>query len=374
MSAPNPSNASNAPSSYLSSTAIVQFHADVFDASIDWPRPSAVPHATQCWSEIIAWSSSSISWYNAHVAARSWPISSSVWTNAFQTSKLVTVYPSDPSTYKLCDGSARVDVRPSTTTSYWDTTWGTHTSKWVVTPTFRPQPCDPTPQDCHIWYNRSSIPQVNENAILDLCGNPAHGIEQPCVFGIDGAVELIYFPVKVANAKASLCSNNASTITASPTGQGPNVITTLGRTFTSGAVYMSIKALSAYVDGFNYAIGPSFTNLILTLSSSEVSSQCNGNKIATSLNFADLNWPVPASAYNCQNRCGYFHIQDSVTPAECSTIWSDVNPLLAIPTKIKDLSPLWATCAFEVPSLANYWFEYVLKLLQLTVLRRVLTF
>lgn len=337
----------------------VSFHKDVFSASIDWPRPEAVPHATQCWSEIASWSTSSIAWYNKHIADRSWPVTSSTSIVQLQTSKVQTFYPTNTSTYRLCDGSARVNARPSTTTSRFNSTSGTYTKTFLATPTFRPRPCDPRPQDCHMWYNQSSIPQFNEDELLDICGNPSHGADQPCVFGIDGAVELIYFPVKVANANASLCSGNASTITASPTGAGPNVITTLGRTFTSGAVYMSIKALSAYVDGFDYLIGPSFSDVILTLSSSDVSSQCNGNKLATSLDFADLNWPVPASAYNCQDRCGYFNIKDSVLPTQCSTIWSDVNPLLAIPTKIMDLSPLWATCAFEVPSLANYWFEYV---------------
>lgn len=270
-----------------------------------------------------------------------------------------------------------MNARPSTTTSYFNTTSGTYTRTYLATPTFRPSPCDPSPQECHILFNKSSIAQYNEDSLFDVCGNPAHGTDQPCVFGIDGAVELIYFPVKAANPNASLCSGNASIVTAPPMNDELDAITTLGHTFTTGAVYMSIKALSAYVDGFNYQIGPSFSNLILTLSSSEVSTQCHGDKIATPMNYADLNWPVPASAYKCQDRCDrLYNLQRG---PECSTIWSDVNPLLAIPTKVKDLSPLWATCAFEVPALANYWFEYVkmipreLSLFNLPMLNHLLT-
>jgi hypothetical protein len=143
-------------------------------------------------------------------------------------------------------------------------------------------------------------------------------------------------------------------------------VTTLGKTFTSGSVYLSIQSLSAYYDGFGYTVGPNFSDFILTLKSEDVSTQCKGNKIATSINWADLNWPVPASAYECQDRCARVHVGLS-TPVECSTIWSDVNPLLAIPTKVKDLSPLWSTCLFDVPLLANYWFDPPLALQEHTV-------
>lgn len=74
------------------------------------------------------------------------------------------------------------------------------------------------------------------------------------------------------------------------------------------------------------------------------------------MNFADLNWPVPVSAYDCQMPCG-LNQQGLSTPTECSTIWSDFNPLLAIPSQITDLSPLWATCKIDVPSLGNYWID-----------------
>lgn len=137
---------------------------------------------------------------------------------------------------------------------------------------------------------------------------------------------------------------------------GPNVVTYLGRTFTSGSAYISIKSLSAYYEGFGYTVGPNFSDLVLTLPSQDVSTQCRGVKTSTRINFADLNWPVPVSAYDCQMPCGY-NQQGLTTPSQCGTIWSDSNPLLAIPTQISDLSPSWSSCKIDVPNLGNYWID-----------------
>ncbi|SMY29450.1 unnamed protein product [Zymoseptoria tritici ST99CH_1A5] len=276
------------------------------------------------------------------------PLISTSWTSTF--------YPSDVSVYTLCDGSPRADIRPWTTSSTYNVTGTPYSYSSLSTPTYTvAQPCITSEQDCHIWYADSSIPDVNERALENQCGNPAHGPDGDCVFGVEGGVQLIYFPVSTVGG--DLCTGNGTTIYPTPTSDGPNVITTLGRTFTSGSAYILIKSLSAWIDGFGYTVGPNFSDLILTVKSEDVSTQCKGNKIGTSMNWADLNWPVPASAYECQDRCGRLQSGTSATPAECSTIWSDVIPLLAIPTAVKDLSPLWSTCKFDVPLLANYWFD-----------------
>lgn len=210
-SATVPTNGSIIGYSTARSTSKVTMSGDVFTKAPNLrDSPEAVAKARQCWSEILTWSSSSYLWYQASVANRVWPLVTSPEIDQGRTFWTSTYYPASPSVYTLCDGSPRANVRPWTTTSTYNTTYSTYTWTSLATPTFRPQPCTPSPQDCHIWYNNSGIAEVNEDSILKLCGNPVHGRDGQCVFGIDGAVELIYFPVKTANG--SLCTGNASTI------------------------------------------------------------------------------------------------------------------------------------------------------------------
>lgn len=179
-----------------------------------------------------------------------------------------------------------------------------------------------------------------------------------------GPVELAYFPVTtVGNDK---CRANGSTIT--NTG-GPTVIEALGTTLTSGSVYLSFQTLYAFQEGFGRRIGPAFTDFILPLPSSAISTQCGGWFSAqgpgTPLNYADLNFPWPASAYNCMNRCRTdlsFTIVNGTgaswsPPPQCSTIWSDLNPILAMPTEVRNLVPAWSTCSMWDAALPNFVFD-----------------
>lgn len=318
----------------------------------------ALSRAAQCWSEIMTWTTQSREWYNKKIAGHTWPITYSVTTDIQTTVYTDTYYPSRVSTYKLCDGSPRANVRPWTSTTLTTTASDEYTFTSPATPTFTPQPCTPSKEQCHLWYNQSNVEQVNQQQFDNLCGNPAHG-RTPCIFGISGAVELIYFPVEIATGNGSLCAKTHSTITPPVSGNEVGVVTSLGHTFRADSAYISIHSLWAYYDDFQLTVGPTFKDYILTLASSEVSTQCNGDGIPTSMNWADLNWPVPASAYSCQARCSRGPFFERSTPAQCSTIWSDVNPLLAIPTKVKDLAPEWSTCVFKDANLgfANYWFD-----------------
>ena len=318
----------------------------------------ALSRAAQCWSEIMTWTTQSREWYNDKIAGHTWPITYSVTTDIQTTIYTDTYYPSQVSTYKLCDGSPRANVRPRTSTTLTTTASDEYTFTSPATPTFTPQPCTPSKEQCHLWYNQSNVEQVNQQQFDNLCGNPAHG-RTPCIFGISGAVELIYFPVEVATGNGSLCAKTHSAITPPVSGNKVGVVTSLGHTFRADSAYISIHSLWAYYDDFKLTVGPTFKDYILTLASSEVSTQCNGDGIPTSMNWADLNWPVPASAYSCQARCSRGPFFERSTPAQCSTIWSDVNPLLAIPTKVKELAPEWSTCVFKDANLgfANYWFD-----------------
>ncbi|KAL1584554.1 hypothetical protein WHR41_07012 [Cladosporium halotolerans] len=144
----------------------------------------------------------------------------------------------------------------------------------------------------------------------------------------------------------------------------PATVTALGTTFTSGSVYLSFHTLYASYDGFYDRVGPTFKDTIIPVPSSAMSTHCGGFTEAhgpgTPLNYADLNWPVPASAYNCQARCDQRFVplsNRSETPPQCKTIWSDVNPNIAIPTMVKDLVPEWSSCSMEGFRIPNFWFD-----------------
>lgn len=335
-------------------------------------QANALDAAVRCYSSISTWRRESEAFWNSKVANHSWPISS-FWSSATGTwSKTTTIYPANVSTYTLCDGTPRVNARPRT--SYLNETstlWATFTK--TLTPTFKSQPCSVSPSDCRmLFYDTNAYEQASDELIRQ-CGNPAHLYEDPsCLLG-GGPVELVYFPVKRDNG--SLCTNSSS-VTAKPLLPGLSEMTTLGHSFTSDSVYLSFKILYAYYDGFSDRVGPSYTDLIVPLHSTDISSHCGGWFAAygpgTQLNYADLNWPVPASAYKCQARCSKAltaspTLQPSVddhmlwdlktlpTPPECNTIWEDVNPVLAVPTKIREMVPAWSSCSFWNEGLANFW-------------------
>ncbi|KAI5359920.1 hypothetical protein Slin14017_G094810 [Septoria linicola] len=198
------------------------------------------------------------------------------------------------------------------------------------------------------------------------------------VFRVGGPVELIFFPVE-SKDDASVCGNGTSNITSSVTSRplipGVPEITTLGSTFSRESVYISFKTLFASYDGFWNKIGPTFADYIVPLHSTDISTHCGGWGQAygagTQLDYADLNWPVSASAYKCQDRCRMqkvaiptladgtlgASVDTTVAGPECDTNWSDINPVLAVPTKIRDMVPEWASCSFWNENIANFWFD-----------------
>ncbi|KAH0375767.1 hypothetical protein KCU92_g10045, partial [Aureobasidium melanogenum] len=223
------------------------------------------------------------------------------------------------------------------------------------------KPCNASPEECEYLYYHSGL-SWDDITLMALCGSPAH-LGLPCLI-MGGPVQLAYFPVTTVGSDK--CHMNVSTIT--NTG-GPTSIEALGTTLTSGSVYLSFKSLYAFQEGFGERIGPAFTDFILPLPSSAISTQCGGWFSAqgpgTPLNYADLNYPWPASAYNCMNRCRTdlsFTISNGTgvrwtPPPQCSTIWSDLNPILAMPTEVRNLVPAWSTCSMWDVALPNFVFD-----------------
>lgn len=346
------------------------------DSPISWS--SDMPKAAKCWSDIVTWRSSSVSWWNANYGDRSisGPVMATTSYSTFNTTTTTTIYPSSVSAYTLCDGSPRVDASPVTKTLTTNVT-SPRTFSQIANVTALPDwsvppPCEPDPDTCRLWYYHSNILEINEDELLSRCGRPTNTNESCVIQG--GPIELIYWPVP---PKEDLCEDNATSISGQPIfahnstlhPKIPETITTLGHTFTSGTVYLSFSTLYASWDGFWNHVGPDFSDFIVPLPSSSLFSQCGGARSArnhgTPLNYADLNWPVPASAYSCQARCD--PVGEPICPqcdhtavpstGECGTIWSDVNPNLAMPTEIRELVPEWSTCLMYNDRIPNFWFD-----------------
>jgi hypothetical protein len=359
------------------------------DNAISWS--SSMPKVEKCWSDIVAWRKSSVSWWNQNYAGRTvaGPATMLTTLHSYNSTITTTSYPSSVSAYTLCDGSPRVDASPMTGTTVsilsTDTRSYPHIANWSTTvPIWSvPQPCDPSPEVCRLWYYHSNILDISDNELLQQCGRPTAYNESCVIQG--GPIELIYWPVP---PKVELCENNATRLlgptafasNTSALAEVPETITTLGHTFTSGTVYLSFATLYASWDGFWDRVGPDFSDLIVPLPSSSIFTQCGGARYArnhgTPLNYADLNWPVPASAYSCQARCD--PVGEPICPmcehtavpttGECGTIWSDVNPNLAMPTEIRDLVPEWSTCLMYNDRIPNFWFDPPIALTKQTAI------
>jgi len=181
-----------------------------------------------------------------------------------------TIYPSDVSTYTLCGASPRADVEPITSRYSFNSTYD-QLFTMIATPTYSvSQPCSASEHFCRLWYYESNVRNTSEIEILAQCGLPAH-LDQPCLIG-GGPVRLIYWPVP-ENPVCGLNSTFANTSMPAL----PDTVTTLGTTFTSGSVYLSLNTLYAYYDGFaGETIGPNFSDLIVPLSSAAISTHCGG--------------------------------------------------------------------------------------------------
>lgn len=331
-----------------------------------------MPEVEKCWSDIVTWRKSSISWWNKYIASTKFSntvlsTETTVWAIT-ETAIETTIYPTSVSAYTLCDGSPRVDIRPQTSTF----TSNVSLSRTTVVPKEfafpQTQPCIPDSRTCRLWYYESNINVTNEDELLQQCGRPT-GLYEPCLVA-GGPVQLIYWPE--GYGESNICPNNASMVLSHVSNARrisattlPDTITALGHTFTTGSVYLSFHTLYASYDGFWDRVGPTFKDTIIPVPSSAMSTHCGGFTNAhgpgTALNYADLNWPVAASAYNCQARCDNWrfvsHDNRSASAPECQTIWNDVNPNIVVPSLVRDLVPEWSHCEMSGFRIPNFWHD-----------------
>ncbi|KAI5360492.1 hypothetical protein Slin14017_G086670 [Septoria linicola] len=224
--------------------------------------------------------------------------------------------------------------------------------------------------DCAVAYFGANIKDLQDSyaqtRLLGACGNLQDADLGCLVQG--GQVQLFYFPEQVEGADT--CGNDDTPV--SPT-ESPQPITTLGTTFQPGSVYLSFSTLyAAYrpstgLGGEAAQIGPTFSNTILAFRENEPTATAQpGFGPGTQLNYADLNSPVAASAYACQNQCRPHEIvrgddgnitSKSIFPNPSNTIFDNSNPLLAVPTKLREMVPEWSSCSFWNDQNPNIIFD-----------------
>ncbi|KAI4819891.1 hypothetical protein E4T44_10338, partial [Aureobasidium sp. EXF-8845] len=361
------------------------------------PTGTGAAYATSCSNVISAYNSASNSWVDKH----SYFVNSTNVLGA--TSYLSVTYYVNATT--LCDGHARVNYSPAiATSSTVITTVGTAPTTSVLTASMgwifpvSSASCSVNPDDCDGLYQAYStasskwsaaangtiaagaiFPTITPSPSLPACVNSSqsssdeafsksfYGCGLCTIFGDE--VELMYFPEATTVSRDMCATTPSASLTAygynvgvpytgadpSATWNGPGtppetaVVGT--HTFTSGTAYISIKRVWA-VDRCSSQIGTTVTGAVLALPSESLLSlrysQNHFQYFATTnkvtgypFNYADLNKPVPYSAWNGQARCEYPGFADY----KCNVIYeNDYNPQLAMPPGIRKLNPAWEGC------------------------------
>lgn len=201
-----------------------------------------------------------------------------------------------------------------------------------------------------------------------------------CIFSADcdkctiygGTVSLLYFPVSRTTATSSLASASAGlrvpgnnltgmaspTVTSSPT--APLTAIYEHTTLTSPSVYISFRTAYA-IDDCGSQVGNRYPGAILALNQTDLSSVYGlyGTMYSTIIDplapvqtmstpylkaapfdLADLNWPVPVSAYMNQPK---FALGREIF----SVVFDDYRPILAVPPQIRSIDPAWNKCALD---------------------------
>lgn len=177
---------------------------------------------------------------------------------------------------------------------------------------------------------KSQGPYVNEGVYADVDG---------CAM-IGSHVRLAYWPVSTVPGNLStLCDGGGKTYTNNATSKA--VATVWGTAVTSPTVYVSFSTLYA-VDHCGFLVGTGLSDYILPVISTQISTRCGYHFYEVGqLNYADLQSPVPWSAYTCMTACG----GGQPLGPTCSTIFDDdFAPVLDFPEEIYKIHPAWSTC------------------------------
>lgn len=310
-------------------------------------------YASSCNLAKVSWSVANASWYSAHSPTSD---CTSIFTPTTYTGSSSDV---DLPYTTLCDGHARLPE---------DWVWPTYTNVSSVLdttscpplkpiPTFKePRPsCSVPASYCtQLWSDfatsggwmyagtQNPVPQCSTSSDF------YPGCEKCYISAYE--LQLYYWPVTTTGANS--CYQDGTTVTAKPTGNGPNTRVVDGFTMTSPSVYLAFQNIAA--SAANMSCGPDITSTTIAMNPTDVYSlsmtplscfntaapSCSLDPSATTrVNFADFNWPVPFSAYQAMGQCSGTGDQDS-----CHNMTLPLMPELALPTWLPDVFPAWKNC------------------------------
>lgn len=357
------------------------------------PTGTGSSYATRCSLAQSSYSAVSTSWASKHDS-----VSDDVEVLGGTSYTEVTYY-QDATT--LCDGHPRVTYSPAialsssyvavpgtptATTTYHDTVgWMFPVSS--PTCSIQPSDCDPLwsaySTSVSSWSaaktNSAASAQITQSPEAPSCANSSAVAQYssvdanlhacgPCtIFG--QGVQLLYFPVPT-NVSRDMCAstpsatktwfdddvvsiyngyNNSGPVETPVSGSPSATVVYDGKTFTSGTAYISIESVWTG-DRCTASMGSPVTDAILAMPSESVLSLRNSQNhfeyffsVSTvtgyPFDFADMNRPIPYSAWVGQQMCEYEN------DPRCNVIYENgFNPQLAMPPGIKKLRPEWAQC------------------------------
>ncbi|KAK3116914.1 hypothetical protein LTR53_002210 [Teratosphaeriaceae sp. CCFEE 6253] len=297
-----------------------------------------LPAASRCNEERLSYSRASREWE----AVVTDPASCSTTHYSIKVTGIDSAVSIDWTT--LCDGHPRTPsgfIYPTTTE------WATiaaytcaNTSRQHAGTYPSPSPsCTIAPSDCGVLYE-DNVMRATNGPITPLCSTP-QSFNPPCgectIFA--NGMQLFYWPV--AQSPSDSCHANGSRIavTSPPEAMVPRVLVTAYMSFTdifaTGANQANCGTAVA-----NFEV-PIQVDALSTLSCYPVSP--TGASIAwvtQSMDLADMNYPVPWSAYAAMPGCAF-------EPASCDTMSKDYMPQLVLPTWLTGLQLQWASCSMS---------------------------
>lgn len=166
-----------------------------------------------------------------------------------------------------------------------------------------------------------------------------------CIIQANGAKKLYYWPVTTVDG--DFCQQNGSTITPEPTIAGvPNTAVVDGHTFTSPTNYVWLNNARAAISS-NYreirGCGPPYHESVLVPITKTLST-IGADASTSSLNFADLNQPIPGDAWDASWQCR----QRRCLPPSAGGPYviegeGEMMPVVAIPTEVIELEDEWVS-------------------------------
>ncbi|KAL1635462.1 hypothetical protein SLS58_010219 [Diplodia intermedia] len=333
-------------------------------SALQWATGSdfaAVSSVVECQSEHVAYSSRLSAFQSSACAAGLCSTTVSSSASAF-TTKFQPDYTGALTT--LCDGWPRATGEASPT----------RTSTWFLTETLYPRyTAEAAPRCTYDSRGCGLVVSAQSRGLYRTAGNP------DCLWGGDcivpreaelqcrvaaGEVKVFFWPISKDDGwlctRTTLVAGAPMTTTVEKE-KGVVTATYQGMTFTSPSIYLSFSSLSAYPcvlgstrDVWMSAPPESFSSLrykisgdpawTLTTTPATVpgGSFYDTARVTLPMSWGDMNSPVPAEAYRGMRDCQFWR-EDN-----CSTIYDDYKPDLALPTQpslFTHLDPRFANCS-----------------------------